>query len=275
MGDEKRAEYRQLEVAPTLTKIGKLQNHRRYRDQHGLFFVEGVRNFVEAVDHGFVIDTLIYSERLLTSPIARKFVRQLKRAGVPFARVSPEQFRLISRTERASGVGAILRHRIQSLESVNPEEHTCWTVLSRIRSPGNLGTLMRTSAAIGAAGFILLNDDVDPYDPGVVRATMGSIFKQNIVRANVEQFRSWAQLHGLQVIGAAPDGAVDYDHVRYARPTAILLGEERSGLTEEQRALCQYIVRIPMTPGTDSLNLGVAGGLLLYEVFRSSGRSIP
>src|SRR5262245_55775997 len=184
MGDEKRAEYRQLEVSPTLTKIGKLQNHRRYRDQHGLFFVEGVRNFVEAVDHGFVIDTLIYSERLLTSPLARKFARRLKRAGVPFARVSPEQFRLISRAERASGVGAILRQRIQSLESVNPEEHICWTVLSRIRSPGNLGTLMRTSAAIGAAGFILLNDEVDPYDPGVVRATMGSIFKQNIVRAN-------------------------------------------------------------------------------------------
>ena len=95
MKDENRADYRQLDAALTLTRIRQLQGDRRYRDQHRLFFIEGVRNFVEAVDHGFSIETLLYSEKLLTAPLARKFVRQLKRAGVPFARVSPEAFRSI------------------------------------------------------------------------------------------------------------------------------------------------------------------------------------
>jgi len=270
MKDENRADYRQLEAAPTLTRIRKLQDDRRYRDQHRLFFVEGVRNFVTAMDHGHSIETLLYSEKLLTAPLARKLVRQLKRAAVPFARVSPEAFRSVSRAERASGVAAILHQRIKTLEQVRPDGFSCWTVLSHVRSPGNLGTLLRTSAAIGATGFILLGPQIDPYEPVVVRATMGALFKQTLVRTSVERFRRWIQTHHPTVVGASPDGVVEYDQVRYTRPAVLLLGNERSGLTDEERSLCQQIVRIPMVGGTDSLNLSVAGSLLLYAVFRSS-----
>ena len=272
MSDEATADFRQLEIAPVLAKIKKLQCDRGYRDNHGLFFVEGIRNFVSAVDCGFSIDALLYCEKLLTSPIARKMVRRLKRAGVPFARVSPEQFRQISQTERASGVGAILRQHAQRLDQTNPNESICWVALSRIRSLGNLGSLMRTSAAIGAAGFIFIGDGIDPYDPNVVRATMGALFNQRIVRTNAEQFRHWIKSHNLQVVGASPDGQLNYDQIGYARPTILLLGNERTGLTEGERLLCREIVRIPMKEGVDSLNVAVAGSLLLYEVFRSSLR---
>ena len=271
MRDEQRADYRQIEAAPTLTRIRKLQNDRHYRDQHRLFFVEGVRNFVAAIDGGYPIETLLYSEKLLTAPLARKFVRQLKRAGIPFARASPEAFRSISRAEHASGIAAILRQQIQQLEQIQPDRFSCWTVLSHVQSLGNLGTLLRTSAAIGAAGFILLGQQIDPYEPVVVRATMGALFKQALVRTNVERFRHWIQTHHLAVIGASSDGAVEYDRVRYTRPTILLLGNERSGLTDAQRSLCQQIVRIPMVEEVDSLNLAVAGSLLLYAVFRSTG----
>ena len=270
MKDEHRADYRQINAALTLTRVRKLQSDRRYRDQHRLFFIEGVRNFVETVDRGWPIETLLYSEKLLTAPLARKFVRQLKRAGVPFVRVSPEAFRSISRAEHASGVAAILHQRIRTLEQIQPDQFSCWTVLDHVQSLGNFGTLLRTSAAIGASGFILLGPQIDPYEPVVVRATMGALFKQTLVRTNVECFRNWTHTHQLGVIGASPDGAVEYDQVRYPRPTVLLLGNERSGLTDEQRSLCQQIVRIPMVGGADSLNLAVAGSLLLYAVFRST-----
>ena len=272
MKDEHRADSRQLNSALTLTRIRKLQSDRRYRDQHRLFFIEGVRNFVAAVDQKFSFDTLLYSEKLLTAPLARKFVRQLKRGGVPFARVSPEAFRTISRAEHASGVAAILHQRIERLEQIHPDRFACWTVLSQVQSLGNFGTLLRTSAAIGASGFILLGHQIDPYEPVVVRATMGALFKQTLVRTNVECFRRWIQAHHLTVIGASPDGMVEYDQVRYTRRTVLLLGNERSGLTPEQRSLCQQIVRIPMVGGSDSLNLAVAGSLMLYAVFRSTAR---
>jgi TrmH family RNA methyltransferase len=261
--------YRPLAVAPTLARITRLQRERQYRDRHGFYFVEGIRNFVTALDQGCAVDTLLYSERLLTHPNARKLVRQLKRSGVPFARVSPELFRTISLTERASGVGIILRQKILDLQDALPGEYPCWVVLNQVRTPGNFGTLIRTSAAIGAAGFILLGDKIDPFHPAVVRASMGALFRQTLVRASAEQLQQWVQRHSLLVVGASPDGTLAYDQVRYTRPTVLVLGEERAGLTEDQRRLCQQIVRIPMVADTDSLNLGVAGSLLMYEILRA------
>ncbi len=263
-----------LDIAPTLTHIARLQRDRGYRDTHGLFFVEGVRNFVTAVDHGYTVDALIYSERLLVAPVARKLVRRLKRAGVPFARVSPEQFRAVSCSERASGVGAVLRQRVQSLAQVAPGDHPCWVALTHVRSPGNLGTLIRTGAAVGAAGLILLGGGIDPFDPAVVRGSMGGLFQQQLVRAGTEQLGQWVRRHGLLVVGASPDGALDYDEMPYTRPTVLMLGAERRGLDQEQRALCQQVVHIPMVEGADSLNLGVAGSLLMYAVVRAATKGL-
>lgn len=261
---------RQLEFTPVFEQVKKLNTDRRYRDSKGLFFAEGIRNFVEAVDHNFSIETLIYSEKLLTSPIARKLVRRLKREGIPFARASPEQFRLISKTERASGIATIFRQHTQKLNQINLNQHFCWTALNSIRSLGNLGTLIRTSAAIGAGGFILIGDEIDAFDPNVVRPTMGAIFKQKIVRTNPKEFQKCIKSNKLQVVGASPGGSVNYDKVRYASPTILMLGNERSGLTENEKSFCSELVRIPMVEGTDSLNVAVAGSLLLYEIFRSS-----
>ena len=269
MTSENIAGHRPLAVAPTLTHITRLQRERRYRDRHGLYFVEGVRGFVAAVDNGCAIDTVFYSERLLTSPLARKFVRQLKRDGIPFAAVSPEQFRTVCRAERASGVGAILRQPLHDLPSLSPGIRPCWIGLEAVRSPGNFGTLLRTGAAIGAAGFILLGDAIDPFDPTVVRASMGAFFQQTLARASPTQLRDWIGLHDLLVVGASPDGSVDYNQTAYSHPTLLMLGEERNGLSPTQRSLCQKLVRIPMAASTDSLNLGVAGSLLMYEVIRA------
>lgn len=115
----------------------------------------------------------------------------------------------------------------------------------------------------------MLDEETDPFDPAVIRASMGAIFKQILIRATHAEFGQWAQRHQLQVIGASPDGLIDYDQAFYAPPTVLMLGEERSGLSDAQRSMCRQIVRIPMVGSTDSLNLAVAGSLLLYQAFRS------
>jgi len=127
---------------------------------------------------------------------------------------------------------------------------------------------MRTSAASGAAGFILIGDSIDPFDPAVVRATMGALIKQMIVRTSINQLRQWLRMNKVDVIGASPDGLEDYRKVSYSRPALLMLGSERKGLTDEQRGMCSRVVRIPMIEGMDSLNVAVAGSLLMYEVFR-------
>lgn len=262
---------RLLAATPTLALIAQLQTNRQTRDARGLYFIEGVRNFVAAIDRHVPVEAVVYNERLLTAPVARKLVRQLKRAGVPYTRLSPEQFRSISRAERASGVAAILRQQHPSLGSLIPERQNCWIALRHVRAPGNFGTLIRSAAAVGASGFLLLGNSIDPYDPAVIRASMGACFTQRFVRATLPRLQQWARTHQIQIVGASPDGVVSYTDAPYRTPTVLLFGEERSGLTPDERAICDHLVRIPMVAGADSLNLGVAGSLLLYEVFRATG----
>jgi TrmH family RNA methyltransferase len=99
---------------------------------------------------------------------------------------------------------------------------------------------------------------------------MGALFKQTILRTTASRFRQWVRDHGVNVIGASADGAAEYHRVQYARPAVLVLGDERTGLTAEQRSLCHQLVRIPMLAGTDSLNLGVAGSLILYELAKGT-----
>jgi RNA methyltransferase, TrmH family len=97
---------------------------------------------------------------------------------------------------------------------------------------------------------------------------MGAIFGLPLVRTNVTNLRRWTQKHGIQVIGASPDGDVSFNRTHYGARVMLMIGEERRGLTAEQRSLCDQLVRIPMQDNLDSLNAAVAGSLLLYEVLR-------
>ena len=268
MAADETNDRRSLDIGPTFSLIRSLIADRRIRESSGCLFVEGIRNFIMALDHGWSVQTVVYSERLLIAPVARKWVRSLKRGNTPYCRVTPEQFRSISCAPRASGVGAILRQKIVGLEQVPVRDSACWMVVGQIRTPGNLGTLMRTACAAGAAGFIFLGDGADAFHPQVVRASMGSIFGLPLVRTNMMSLRRWTQEQGVQVIGASPDGDVLFNRTNYGARVMLMIGEERRGLTAEQRTLCDQLVRIPMQDDLDSLNAAVAGSLLLYEVLR-------
>jgi RNA methyltransferase, TrmH family len=252
-----------------LDQIQRLQQDRSYRKACQSFYVEGVRNFIWAIDNQLQIAQIVYSEKLLTAPIARKLVRQSRRAGIPTLALTPEQFRYISRTEKASGVGAVIQQRWERLAAIFPQTDLCWVVLDTVRSPGNFGTLIRTSEAFGGAGFILLGELIDPFDPDVVRASMGAVFRQRFVRTHLRELGTWVRQHHVMVIGASPDGEVDLHKIKYPPGTLLFLGEEREGLTSIQRDLCQQLVRIPMVGAADSLNLAIAGSVMMYEIYRS------
>lgn len=258
-----------LAAESPIVEVERLQTDRSHRDARRAFFVEGVRNVIRAVGRGYNIEAILQSDRLLTVRTARQLVRECRRSGIPVFGVSPEEFRKISKLHHASGVGAIVSQRWSRLHSISPKAGLCWIVLERVRSPGNLGSLMRTSESVGGAGFILVGDAVDPHDPAVVRGSMGSIFGQDLVRTDYASLRHWLRRHRCRLVGASPDGEHDLHRFEFPRPTILLLGEERKGIDPRQRDLCPHLVRIPMVGWPDSLNLAVAGGLLVYEVFRA------
>lgn len=261
-------------AAHAITTINTLYSDRSARDRSGLFIAEGIRHFILAVDNGFGVNCILQSDKLLINPLARKLMRQARRSGVPTLNVSPEDFRRLSKAKRASGIAALVQQRWVALDQALPDQGLCWVVVHNVRSPGNLGTLIRTSSAVGAAGLILIGNSVDPYAPAVVRAAMGATFRQTFVRTNWRDLRPWIAKHRCSVIGATPSGSIDLHSFNPPEGAKLLLlGEERKGLTKQQQIMCDHFVRIPMQEGTDSLNLGVAGSLLLYEMYRN-GRSL-
>jgi len=150
-----------------------------------------------------------------------------------------------------------------------------WIALAGTQYPGNLGTIVRTADAVRADGVLLLDATADPYDPIAVRATAGAIFSTAIARASFAAFLAWARARSLPIVGTAPDAPTDYRSVRYRTPLILLMGREGQGLPREHRELCDTVVRIPMRGRCDSLNLAVATGVLLYEVFEQWRRDRP
>ena len=192
-----------------LDEIKRLQADRAHQDARWTFFVEGVRNVVQAIENGFRIETLVSSDQLLTVPIARKLVCDRRRSDTPNLHVSSETFRQVSTTYRASGVGAIVTQRWSPLHGASPRAGLCWVVLEAVRSEGDLGTLIRTSEAIGGAGFILVGSRIDPFDLGIVRASMGALFRQAFIRTNDRSLRHRLCRHRCRVVGASPDGSAE------------------------------------------------------------------
>lgn len=251
-----------------LTQVAQLQSSRHFRDCHNLFYIEGVRNFIQVANSNFEIAAILYSEKLLIVTPARQLVRKLRRDGIKTIKLTPEEFRKISSTKKASGIGAIVHQHWTKLDRISPQKGLCWTALEKVCSPGNFGTLIRTSEAIGSAGFILIGKSIDLYDPNVVRATMGSLFYQKFIRTNYNSLCHWIRKNGYNVVGASPEGKIDFHRFKYSGETILLLGEERKGLTKNQQNLCDHLISIPMVGKADSLNLAVAGSLLLYEIHR-------
>jgi len=180
--------------------------------------------------------------------------------------VSPEQFRSIATMKRASGLSAIVRQQTGRLSSFVPLATDCLVGLSRIQSAGNLGALVRTAAAFRAKGFVLIGQSIDPTDPFIVRASMGAFFRQHFLRCTWPEFAAWKQQHRTSVVGACPSGERIRSDTEWARPTVLMLGDERKGLSSRQRKHCDRLVRIPMADDSDSLNLAVAGSILLYDM---------
>ncbi len=251
---------------PHIKQIRALR-HRKEREHTGLFMIEGVRAVTAAVQFGAGLQTLVVAPELVTSALGQTIVRSQRRAGVPCLEVTTEVFESLAVKDRAQGVAAVVHQRWESLDRVAPGLGDCWVALDAVQYPGNLGTILRTCDAVGGAGVILLGDCTDPYDPVAVRASVGAIFGLRLVRTTFEAFAHWKRRHTVAVVGTSPAAAADYRAVAYRTPLVLLMGCERLGLSQEQQALCDTMVKIPMVGRSDSLNLAVATGIVLYEIF--------
>jgi TrmH family RNA methyltransferase len=251
---------------PVVKAIRALSS-RKQRDSSGRFFVDGLHLVAAAAQQQAIIEICVVAPELLTSAFGRELARTLAQSSAQVVEVTADVFQSLAAKEYAQGVGIVARQRWLDLAHIQPELGQCWVALDTVQYPGNLGTILRTCDAVGGAGVILLGNTTDPYDPAGVRASMGAIFSQRLARASFTEFAAWCRRHNVVVVGTSPAAALDYQGVAYQPPLVLLMGSEPRGLAREQQALCDVVVNIPMVGHSDSLNLAVATGLMLYEVF--------
>ncbi len=256
---------------PKVKFIRKLEQ-KKYRQEAGVYFVEGLRTVGEAVQTGAPIEQLVVAPELLVSEFGQSLLDHPNLNGIEKIEVSAEIYEKIAHKQGPQGIGAVIRQNWQDLGSIIIGKQDLWVALDAVADPGNLGTIMRTADGVGSRGIILLGNATDPYDPTAVKASMGAIFSLSLAQAGWDAFNTWRHDNHLTLIGTSDSAARDYQSVDYTRPLILLMGSERHGLTAEMTEACDQIVAIPMAGRSDSLNLAVATAVMLYEIYNQNRR---
>jgi len=250
------------------------------RSRTNLYLIEGIRHLARAVEERAPVESVFYDPSVLSNHFGRKLVRRLIASRVPTVRLATHLYRDLTLAAEPQGIGAVLRQQFVSFSTVRPIADSLYLAVEAIDSPGNLGTIIRTAEAAGISGIFLLGLSDDPFHPAAVRASMGSLFSQKLVRCSPQEFTAWSRAHGVTTIASSPSGLLDYRALsaeepalsgrakRWSRmgPAAILIGSEKRGLSPDLIESADFTVRISMRGHCDSLNVAVAAGVLLFEM---------
>lgn len=250
---------------PHLRQARQLQQ-RKVRDETGLFVAEGIRHVGEAAAAGAVIEYLCYAPEMLKSPFGRQLVEAQAASGVRCYALADDVFKSLAAKDNPQGLLAVIRRPSVTLSDLSPGTHPWLVALVNPQDPGNIGTVVRTIDAVGASGLIVLDGGADPTHPNAVRASLGALFWMPVVSAGFDEFAAWAGTNGYRLVGTSEAAHQDYREGPYPRPTILVMGSEREGLTPAQEAACSAMVRVPMSGRVTSLNLAVATGILLYAM---------
>jgi len=244
---------------PKLKLIRALQGRAKERRDANAFFAEGVRLVEEAQAANWPFRFVLYDEIL--NERGHLLVENLMSRGIECEMVSSSVMRSLSETESPQGVLAVLNE----FQLPIPNSLNFVLIPDQVRDPGNLGTLLRTAAAAGVQVVFLPPETVDAFAPKVIRSGMGAHFSLPTHSLTWDEIKQ--QTHGLQVYIADMNGQSCWE-MNLREPLALVIGGEADGASEQARGLANGKISIPMSAQTESLNAGVAGSILMFEVVR-------
>jgi len=237
-------------------------HRRKARQQEGLFLAEGVRVVEELARSRVDLAFSIVATTMEDSPRGRALAEALERRA-PVHRVTEPALRQLAATDTPQGVLAVARIPEATIADVVARPGHI-LVADAVQDPGNLGTLVRIADAFAAAGVVLLPGTVDAWNPKVVRSSAGSSFHLPIVESELPDFADACRRAGITLLGADVNGTPVED-VEFGR-TALVVGNEGAGITPATRAALDATVSIAMPGNAESLNVGVAAGILFYLI---------
>ncbi|WP_251549498.1 TrmH family RNA methyltransferase [Neobacillus muris] len=238
---------------PQVKQWKKLQT-KKERDRSGTFLVEGFHLVEEALKQDGLVVEIIVSEKIGVPS-------RLDSGDTPITMVTEEISDALTDTEAPQGIYAVCR---QPAIDESLEDARTFLFIDAVQDPGNLGTMIRTADAAGIDGVIVGRGSVDVFNSKVLRSAQGSHFHLPIVRGDLEEWISKLSARGIPVYGTALEGASVYTEISPADSFALVVGNEGNGISQELLSATAANLYIPIYGKSESLNVAVAAGILLY-----------
>lgn len=252
-------------MASNLVSLVRVLQQRKARRRRGLAVAEGVRLVEEALAAGVAFRGVLASPALEQTPRGAALLRALGDGAVAVQEVTDRTLAQIADTDTPQGVLAVLEPKRWTLAEIRPERGRPALVLDGVQDPGNVGTLLRTAFALGAAGAVLLPGTADPANPKVLRAAMGASFRLPTAGAVDGELVKWARELGVALWAAATEGT-PLTRLRPPDRLGLVVGNEGAGVRPFIKERAAECVAIPLARGAESLNVAVAAGIVLYGV---------
>ena len=246
---------------PKIRLLEELQQKSAERRRRGLFVVEGRRELAHCVEAGFEVDTLFLCPSLSGENVE-----------VPDAcrvfEVTEEVYRKLAYRGTTEGVIAEVRQKKQTLEELLLPARPLIVVLESVEKPGNLGAVLRSADAAGVSAVIVCDPLTDLYNPNLIRSSLGAVFTVPTAACTSDECIAFLKQNNIQILTAQLQDSHLYYDTPMTGPTAIVMGTESTGLTEQWRQEADAHIRIPMLGRLDSLNVSVSAAILMFEAVR-------
>jgi TrmH family RNA methyltransferase len=246
----------------------ELRTDGNVRREKRRFLLEGKRSVAAALSQPHVIvHEVIYSDHVLGDDL--DLVRQAQAKHVPLVRVSKDVFKKIADVMTPQGIAAVVRIPEWDSQEILSQRDALFLVACGVQDPGNVGALIRSCEASGAAALITLEGTADPFNAKVVRATASGLLSLPILRLKAAEFLAEAQRRDIRLVATAARDGVSYKQFKWKpRPLALCIGSEGEGLPTAIEKACNERVTIPIKGNAESLNAAVAAGILLFEALQ-------
>lgn len=248
---------------PYIKSLVQLQEKAKARKQSGTFLMEGKREISIAIKGSYEMETILFLPEICSETEARKLSKTAE-----LIEINKEVYQKLAYRDTTEGILAVAKTKTLQLSDLKLSENPLILVAEAPEKPGNIGALLRTADAANLDAVIIANPKSDLYNPNIVRSSVGCLFTNQIATGTTSEIIAFLKSRKINFYCATLQNSTSYHTQDYTSPTALVVGTEATGLTEEWRKEATQNIIIPMQGEIDSMNVSVAAAILIFEAKR-------
>ncbi|TDD96202.1 TrmH family RNA methyltransferase [Flavobacterium cellulosilyticum] len=251
---------------PFIKSLVLLQEKAKARKQSGTFLIEGKREIEIAIKGGYQIETILFLPEFISENEIQSFVK-----NADLIEISKDVYQKLAYRDTTEGILAVAKTKSLELSDLKLSQNPLILIAEAPEKPGNIGALLRTADAANLDAVIIANPKSDLYNPNIVRSSVGCLFTRQIATGTTAEIIAFLKERKINIYCATLQNSTSYHTQDYTNPTALVVGTEATGLTEDWRNAATQNIIIPMQGEIDSMNVSVAAAILIFEAKRQRG----